>query len=246
MSSIIFAFSQSHSRSIFSGTVVNSEPFTVQLNFDPAGRPFVDRDYYTTVKENRCVVCGKDDNYVKKMIVPRDYRRHFPSYLKDHLSHDVLLLCVTCHRVSELHDMRLKKQLAMEYSVPVGISKSKEDPKLKRVRSAAKALMYAAEKIPEPRKCSLRQVLTEFLKKDNVDDAEIRELSEIGTSKENEFYEGAHGERVVTKLIENGELKKFVVMWREHFLQAMKPKYLPEFWSIDHNISMSEKEADKE
>lgn len=25
-------------------------------------------------------------------------------------------------------------------------------------------------------------------------------------------------------------------LWREHFLRVMKPKYLPEFWSLEHNV----------
>lgn len=35
-------------------------------------------DYYLTFKENVCVVCGKDDSYLRKYIVPHDYRKHFP------------------------------------------------------------------------------------------------------------------------------------------------------------------------
>lgn len=218
---------------------MNSEPYTVQLNFDPSGRPFVDRDYYMTVKENKCVVCGKEDDYVKKMVVPRDYRRHFPASLKDHLSHDVLLLCVTCHRTSELHDLRLKREIAEEYSEPLGNSRSVEDPKLRKVRSAAKALMYGGESIPEQRRETLKTSVKEFLQAEEFTVEKLRELSEIGTTKENEFYMGSHGERVVAKLIENGTLRDFVKMWREHFLDSMKPKFLPNYWSIDHNLTFS-------
>ncbi len=221
----------------FSGHVVNEDPYTVQLKFDPSGRPFVDRDYYTTEKENRCVVCGKMDEYVKKMIVPRDYRRHFPSFLKDHLSHDVLLLCVLCKKISEIHDLQLKRKIAQQYDAPLNSSRAVDDPQLKRVRSAAKALMFSANQIPEERRGELELTLREFTKNETIDDETLKELAEIGTTKDNGFYVGSHGERVVAKIAEEDKLKDFVKMWREHFLTNMKPKYLPKLWSSDHNLT---------
>ena len=209
----------------------------MQLNFDPSGRPFTDRDYYMTVKENRCVVCGKEEDYVKKMVIPRDYRRHFPSSLKDHLSHDVLLLCVSCHHTSELHDLQLKTKLAEEYSVPLNNTKTIEDKKLRRVRSAAKALASRDKEIPKERQTVLKNIVREFLQGDEIDVEKLKALAKLGTSKENEFYVGSHGERIVKKLAENGNLKDFVKMWREHFLTTMKPKFLPDYWSVDHNLA---------
>jgi len=219
------------------GTVIKSEPFTVQLNFDPSGRPFVDRDYYTTVKENRCVVCGKEEDYVKKKVVPRDYRRHFPPSLKDHISHDILLLCVPCHQTSELHDLRLKEDIAEKYVVPLNNTKMIEDKQLKKVRSAAKALASRADEIPRERRSVLENIVKEFLQEDEINVDKLKTLAEIGTAKENKFYIGSHGERVVKKLIENGKLREFIKMWREHFLSTMKPEFLPIYWSVDHNLT---------
>ena len=80
------------------GVVEKEEPYTVRLLFEPSGRPMPDADYYTTEKDNVCVVCGSTDSFVRKMIVPHDYRKYFPATLKDHTSHDVLLMCLGCHR----------------------------------------------------------------------------------------------------------------------------------------------------
>jgi len=30
-------------------------------------------------------------------------------------------------------------------------------------------------------------------------------------------------------------------LWREHFLRTMKPKHLPDLWSVDHNRKPEEK-----
>ena len=32
-----------------------------------------------------------------------------------------------------------------------------------------------------------------------------------------------------------GGLLKFELMWRQHFLDTMAPRYLPELWTIHHN-----------
>lgn len=72
--------------------VINEDPYSIRLTFEPAGRAVGEvGKYYTTPKENRCVVCGKEESFIRKNVVPRDYRKHFPSVIKDHSSHDVLL-----------------------------------------------------------------------------------------------------------------------------------------------------------
>lgn len=56
----------------------------------------------------------------RKNIVPHEYRRHFPTEMKDHNSHDILLLCTSCHAASNVYDGFLKQQLAEEHSAPQG------------------------------------------------------------------------------------------------------------------------------
>ena len=78
----------------------------VRLKFEPAGRPEgAAGDYYLADKCNQCVVCGKDESYLRKYIVPHEYRKYFPEVMRDHQSHDVLLMCVHCHQRSNLHDL---------------------------------------------------------------------------------------------------------------------------------------------
>ena len=65
-------------------------------------------------KENRCCVCGlgpgsgsgsgsgasgPGSGYLRHNIVPHCYRQHFPPFMKSHLSHDIVLLCLSCHQV---------------------------------------------------------------------------------------------------------------------------------------------------
>ena len=40
--------------------------------------------------------------------------------MRDHQSHDVLLMCVHCHQESNLHDFGLRKALEEECDAPIG------------------------------------------------------------------------------------------------------------------------------
>ena len=55
--------------------LVSETPPTLQLNFEPAGKPGKDREYYMVQKENICVVCGSDKNCLCKNIVPQEYKK---------------------------------------------------------------------------------------------------------------------------------------------------------------------------
>lgn len=192
--------------------LVADDPFTVRLFFEPSGRPENDRDYYLFEKENKCVVCGGTDSFVRKNIIPHEYRkwelvisntlvssfeiftvhimfistwynpvkkkshcilsmliseqycdiyiwyayhlwpkitfsmpfwckliwsrqswlsqhssfrnvmllfcRHFTFVMKDHTSHDILLLCLSCHQQSNYYDCLFRRQLSEEYNAP--------------------------------------------------------------------------------------------------------------------------------
>ena len=57
------------------GYQVNDDPFTVRLKFEPSGRPQGEAgEYYLSVKPNICVVCGQDQSFLRKSVVPHEYR----------------------------------------------------------------------------------------------------------------------------------------------------------------------------
>ncbi|EFJ44334.1 hypothetical protein VOLCADRAFT_95512 [Volvox carteri f. nagariensis] len=66
-------------------------------------------DFYTQSKSNRCVGCGCSSHYLRYRVLPACYRRHMPSALKSHRSHDVVLLCIDCHELAQ-------KPLARQHS----------------------------------------------------------------------------------------------------------------------------------
>jgi len=106
--------------------------------------------------------------------------------------------------------------------------------------NAAKALLYQ-KKIPDYRLKELRAILVEFY--DLVPGAENNEISndilmdavnlEIANRRGKVV---SHGLKVVSSLTSPVSLVNFEVMWREHFVKQMQPKFLPVGWDTHHRI----------
>ncbi|XP_026164667.1 exonuclease 3'-5' domain-containing protein 2 isoform X2 [Mastacembelus armatus] len=226
------------------GVLQSEEPFVVKLLFEPSGRPDSQQDYYLTAKENLCVVCGKVDSYIRKNIVPHEYRRHFPTEMKDHNSHDILLLCTSCHAASNVHDSFLKQQLAEEFAAPQGCEEGVrllEDSDRRRVRSAARALLIPGDGLPEKRRKELQDLIKSFLNMNEeveLTDEVLQQVAGLETRIFNEAYV-PHGLKVVQEYAVQGlrGLMDLERRWRQHFLTTMQPRHLPPLWSVDHNHS---------
>ncbi|XP_045504549.1 exonuclease 3'-5' domain-containing protein 2 [Colias croceus] len=222
---------------------VSDDPLTVRLRFEPAGRSVGKvGQYYQLTKQNRCVVCGEDNSYIRKNVVPREYRKHFPEVMKDHSSHDVLLLCVSCHQRSNMLDQAVRERLAVLCDAPFAShdkTKYIEDAECKKIRSAARALLYQSRKhvLPEARVKELETVLLlHYPEHDEITEQLLTEASEISVVIENADYE-CHGFKVVEYFLNNeeGGLLRLEEMWRQHFLDCMQPRHMPHLWSVKHN-----------
>ena len=55
--------------------IISESPPTLQLYFEPKGKPQEDRKFYLAEKEDRCVVCGAKQNYIRKHVIPLEYRK---------------------------------------------------------------------------------------------------------------------------------------------------------------------------
>nr|XP_061799022.1 exonuclease 3'-5' domain-containing protein 2-like isoform X2 [Nerophis lumbriciformis] len=224
------------------GVLQSEDPFVVRLLFEPSGRPDSQQDYYLTSKENLCVVCGREDSYIRKNIVPHEYRRHFPSEMKDHNSHDILLLCTTCHVTSNVHDTLLKQQLADDFAAPQGCEEGvriAEDPERRRARSAARALLSVGDRLPVRRRDELLAFIRSFLdmsQEQELTEDELRRVANFETRILNEAYV-PHGLKVVRGYARRGwqGLMELERRWRQHFLSTMRPKHLPPLWCVHHN-----------
>ncbi|XP_017874797.1 PREDICTED: exonuclease 3'-5' domain-containing protein 2 [Drosophila arizonae] len=231
------------------GTQVSEQPFTVRLNFEPAGRAVGDVGrYYQTPKENQCVVCGRRDAYIRKNVVPREYRKHFPVVMKSHTSHDILLLCPSCHQLSNISDNKIRNKLAMTCEAPFGhgegVSKYHDDQQLRNVKLAGKALLMQSDRMPSQKVAQLQKTILDYY----TDVTEItpellQKAAKLDCRVANEDY-CQHGKKVVQVYRDKlGGLVELERLWREHFLHTMQPKFLPKLWNVNHNANRLEVRA---
>lgn len=220
------------------GTEISQEPtYTVRLNFEPAGRASGEvGEYYRNTRENRCVVCGQTEYLIRKNVIPHEYRKFFPNVMKDKTSHDVLLLCVNCHTLSNIYDLKMRRKLEKECDAPIKDDIDAEDAKAAKKLVAeqrlARAFFYQ-KNIPEKRKEDLRSLLQKAYPNEEINEDFAKKLLTMETPKLGRFSQ-PHGEIVVKRYKEVG-LVKLEMFWRQHFIDSMDPKYMPKLWDVNHN-----------
>lgn len=218
------------------GVEIPDQPsYTVRLNFEPAGR--CEADYYRSEKENRCVVCGSFEELIRKHVIPFEYRKFFPKIMKEKTSHDVLLMCTTCHRISNISDLKIRQTLQTECEAPLSGLVPKDDveesKKLHFSQRAARALLNVKH-LPEHRKVVLTKQLAQSYPEEEINEEFLKYLVEQEAPLNSNKYP-SHGEIVVEKFKANEGIVDLERMWRQHFLKAMEPKFLPPLWDINHN-----------
>jgi len=149
-------------------TLTSTSPTTIRLLHRPSGYPSKSESYYRTVKANACVVCGSEEECLKKYIVPHCYRKHFPSLLKERRSHDVLLFCKCCHHAASKEEEKLRSAIAECAGIPLlrPIPKRGIDLAKKKAKEAAKTLLKCKTgeaRLPTVRQEELHSRLTSYL-----------------------------------------------------------------------------------
>lgn len=205
------------------GTIITEDPLEVRLNFDTNGPGNTGDAFYLQQRKNNCVVCGDTDRLTRHHVVPISFRKYFPSVAKDHSYHDILPVCTDCHEAYEHHANEFKNQLAKEYNAPRhGVFDKEYYAKLYKCRGHARTLLTHKDKIPAERIEWLMNEIRTILNKNEFDLEEIAE-SEIIMAVQ------VQGEMIVSQLT---SIEEFVCRWRAHFVDTMRPKYMPLHWSI--------------
>lgn len=201
----------------------------IRLNFVPKGKGWANNDYYLEQREDRCVVCGVTDNLTKHHVVPYQYRKHMPFARKMHSHFDVLCVCVRCHDEYEEKAGNLNKTLAEKYGIDYHIPMSEEEKTLIKINSYLNAIKLHKEKIPQNRLDNMLIILSTHLKR-TVQISDVDEI-EISIPKKNNY---APGKKILDAWQKENNIQQFVVMWREHFIENTKPKYLSKFWEQEY------------
>jgi len=214
---------------------------TIKLRFTAKGKP---PDFTRAKKTNSCVCCGKDtDGYMRHFIVPKCYKQLFPMQFKSHLSHDIVILCPQCNREAGRRTDYRMKCLDRQFRDPK-ICQRIVDKNLVRVRSMASALLCHAEKMPPAVLAKYTREILDYYSETVLTDELLRNCAEEDKyGKINkDFVE--HADLIYENLCQVGDgdsaITDFIKTWRKWFIQDMKPRHMPEGWSIDSNIRNTE------
>lgn len=217
--------------------LVTEDPFTIRLTFQPAG-PGVSADpCLSRPLENRCVVCGAEENLSKHHVVPYCYRRWFPNEVGYLTSYDVMAVCLECHDRYELKADTLKRELERKYEVPAECyAFVREGAEVARLRSHANALLRCLDKMPPARIAECLETVRAHYGRPNITRDDLTAL----TRPEDPGREFTPPSLyVVSRLRSLEEVDAFAVMWREHFLETMRPRYMPPGWTAYRNANGS-------
>ena len=123
------------------------------------------------------------------------------------------------------------------------------DKSIAKAKSAAKALLRAGDAIPSDAKRKLLDTVHAYLQSDDVTQAELETLTRVDHRKLNDQYL-PQGKVVVDAVTGVGlaaggpcsaeaedRLDMFVRQWRQHFLEKLQPRFLPEGWSVDYRTT---------
>jgi hypothetical protein len=207
--------------------IVNLDPLTIKLNFEPNGLGNHNKGYGLGEMANLCVVCGSEEFLTRHHVVPICYRKYFPIEKKSHNFHDVLSVCAVCHESYEKFAFDFKLSLADKYNAPINgeLINNKDFLKVRRIASCL--IGETANHIPTWRIYEMKKQIKSHFSWKRVSKKRLEDIVNL----EVKVYNRTHGEIVVSNL-EN--LNNFIVEWRKHFLQHNDCKYLPQNWSI-HN-----------
>jgi hypothetical protein len=213
---------------------------TIKLNFEPKGNGGRDDKYYSSKQANHCVVCGNSENYTKHHVIPKEFRIHFPLELKDHHSHDLVLVCAKCHEEYETVAMHLKKELSEKYNVPIHGFGRIENAEIKRIQKDVQTIVGQRNnaKFPKEKMNELVNNVKMFLRKDNFTEEDLDRVLKMETVDSTGFI--TFGEAIVDVIAGKErnleKIQEFSIFWRNHFVGVMKPKFLNEFWDKDKSV----------
>lgn len=214
------------------------ERLEIILQFEPKGMGPGD-EFSSHAIINHCVVCASVNDLTKHHIVPSCYRKFFPKEYKARINHDVVIVCENHHHVYEDFANILKEQLAEKYHIPTlqqcsELQGHSSNPLLKKY-NVVKSLIKTY--FDHKKNGHVSPNLVEKMKIIGID-VEKDDLMKILEETEKQFRIIAdlsvnidHGQLMVSKI---DDIDKFVKTWRQHFVETMKPQYMPQGWSIGY------------
>lgn len=201
---------------------------TIRLKFEPSGRCGVGDPLLLDGKPNICVVCGISEDLTRHHIIPYCYIKHMDLKHKVDVIRDIFPLCKECHNRYETIVQDYRRDLAKKLGVGLSGIPDEEMKIVRRAMGSANAIKNYSAKIPAKNMAKLWKNVKEFLCKDQVSDEELEALCNYKITKRPDFLTLS---QALVRSVKNYD--EFSQTWREHFVNTMKPKYMPDTWTVD-------------
>eukprot|EP00747_Dinoflagellata_sp_TGD_P051077 gnl/TRDRNA2_/TRDRNA2_147143_c0_seq2.p1 gnl/TRDRNA2_/TRDRNA2_147143_c0~~gnl/TRDRNA2_/TRDRNA2_147143_c0_seq2.p1 ORF type:complete len:303 (+),score=37.18 gnl/TRDRNA2_/TRDRNA2_147143_c0_seq2:122-1030(+) len=225
------------------GVRISENPFAFQLFSAPQGMGHAGDEFYLQDRLNCCVGCGTGDRLVRFYVVPHSFRRLLPQHLKEHESHDIVLLCVRCFTVASQAVSRHRKQILVQSGISDNTShRLVVEVDKDRARKAANALLQP--RLPEDVRKQKLATVCAYLGIDaagELTDVAVRELAKKVTRTVAEDYVSPEVAFMTKEGLSQGADYKercfrFIVGWRQAFVDALKPAHLPHKWDVHRKL----------
>jgi exonuclease 3'-5' domain-containing protein 2 len=214
--------------------VSQDEETIARFLFEPKGFGWAYDDYFLSVKNNICVVCSSIEGLTRHHVMPYCYRRYFPEDVKSHNSYDIVLLCVEHHEEYEYLADCFKKELAIKHQAPLNGIGGRTDTNISRA-NAFKRTLLKNNNIPHDRQQDMLQHILKIsnqIKEESLQRLTLADLKDMETFSCSVRPHTQHGEIVV----KHYDCDDFAILWRNHFVNHMKPQALPDYWITDRRI----------
>ena len=209
--------------------IVTDDPVTtIRLRFEPSGRRGLGDPLLLDGKPNICVVCGTNKKLTKHHIIPYSFIKHMQIEYKVDIIRDIFPLCQSCHGDYEKHSQEKRKEMAAALDIPMYGLKSEETKKVRKAMGAAAALQKYNGSIPEDKKDEMRNVLKEFLGKSEITNDDLTAIRRYKITERPDYIN--FSKHVAERVTDYSE---FAREWREHFVNKMRPKHMPDAWKTD-------------
>lgn len=228
------------------GELVCNEPCTFRLISEPAGPGHSGDDFYLQEMTNQCVGCGHSGGLVRFSIVPHSFRSQLPKRLREHSSHDIVLLCLQCFKlVSDASSARRQLLFAEANIEEHSHMKCPINAHKERARKAARALDTPG--LPQNVREEKLAVLREYLGRpagEPLTQAEISGVSNVQVRSMAPDYVPPEVRLALHLQLAEGsgcEMRchTFVVAWRQLFIEALRPQCLPRGWDVKRPLDHS-------
>lgn len=207
---------------------LNSDQTSFTLLFEPKGNG-QEHPFYKQAHSNKCVSCGSTKSLNRHHIVPYCYRKYFPKAIKEFSSYDILPLCIDCHSLYETKALEVKKQLVSILPDKI-VKQNLVEYKVSKLNNLVNAIQRYKNQIPS-------DTLNKYFDKIKLlSNNTIHEdnIHEIIISKPKFESDELRSEEIVNFYLEKDQLDELILLWRKHFINILKPQFLPSSWEIDY------------